>query len=121
MPQQRSYNPALAIALLVLAIAAAWLIWVAHLVPVRDYPLVGGLFLALGLFSSVMWRVIGSNYWKKGVRSPKLFSPFWIKLGERGAQICSLGLGVIFVGVGVFLLGDSAFNWLSGSPRLTVH
>jgi len=105
----RPFNWALAIAFVALALAAAWLVWVTNLIPVRDYPLWGSFLLVFGLFNIVMSRVTGRLHWNKGVRSPKFFRSFWIKLGERGAQIYFLGLGVVLAILGAVLIGQAFY------------
>lgn len=90
---------------LALVFVAGWIVYILTLVPATVDPFVGTSFLVFGALCIVFHEGMGSSLVAQGTSGPALIARFWNQIGERGARL-------FYLGVGVFLLVAGCVTWI---------
>jgi hypothetical protein len=88
--------------LLLIALGIAIIVYVA--LPLPGARLGGGFFLGIGIINILSHKQIGRRIFTLAQSSWPFVVRFWARIGETGAQLLFLGIGVILTIAGCILL-----------------
>ncbi len=103
MPMKVVTNPRCLVVFL-LVLVSSGVTYLVLVVPSGSSKFLGGCLVAFGILTVLLHRLSGRQSLKWAGTIPAFGADLWEHIGEQGAQVLYLGIGVILTAAGSFLL-----------------